>query len=151
MYALSKKLQEIVTPTLAEEGVDLVDLDIKGKPGSLILKFFVDIPEGGITLHLCQRISRRLSDDLDILDVIPGKYRMEVSSPGVSRPLKKPADFTRNLNRDIKLTFEDDIGVQEFQGVITSVNDKSVRIAGEKQTKEIPFSFIKKGQLTLPW
>lgn len=150
MEALRRQLEEIVSPILSDENVDLVDLQIKGKPGSLIFKIFVDMP-GGITLDECEKISRRLSDQLDIVDIVSGKYRLEVSSPGLDRPLLNRADFMRNLDRMVNVTFEDSTGLQHFHGKIESVTENSVQIHGKPGKKDIPLSMIKKGMLSLPW
>ncbi|NIR47549.1 ribosome maturation factor RimP [candidate division KSB1 bacterium] len=150
MKNIEEQLKEILLPILEDERINLVDIQIKGKPGSQVFRVFVDT-EGGITLNKCESISRQLSDELDMRDLIPGKYRLEVSSPGIDRPLVSRNDFRRNLARDVQLMYEAETEPKTFQGKIISVTDEAVEIQGQKETRIIPLSDIKKGKLCLPW
>lgn len=84
---------------------------------------------GGITLDECAAVSRRFSADLDIDDVVPGRYTLEVSSPGLDRPLKTPADFRRKLGESVTLKFKDDEGKRKSaKGIIARVDESTVTI-----------------------
>lgn len=150
MKALVETLEDLLIPILEAHRCDLVDIEIKGKPGDQIVRAFVDAP-GGISLGQCENISREFSEVLDMEDVMPGAYRLEVSSPGLTRPLKSPRDFARNMNRKVNVFYETGDGNQTFQGEIVSVSDETLHVQGKRETRAILFSKIRKGKLTLPW
>ena len=150
MTSLEDRLHELVDSVISGKNIELVDLEIKGKPGNQTVRVYVDRP-GGITLDECEQVSRVLSDELDMVDLIPGKYRLEVSSPGISRPLTRPSDFSRNVHREVRVTYEDAQGLVRFSGKIESVSETCVQIRGKSEIREIPFVAIKKAKLSLPW
>jgi len=100
------RIRALIEPLLDAEEIELVDIELKGKVGSQVLRIFVDV-EGGIHLDRCESLSRDISTELDLEDILPGKYRLEVSSPGTDRPLKTMNDFKRNIGRRIYLTLND--------------------------------------------
>ncbi len=150
MDDLSRKLRDLAAPVLADEQVELVDLELKGTQGSRIIRFLV-AAECGVNLDTCARVSRRLSDELDTHDVVPGRFRLEVSSPGIGRPLSTLMDFRRNLNRDIDLRWDDDGNERILSGVLANVSDDGVEVKLEQDVELIPWSKIKHGKLRLPW
>jgi len=87
-----EKIREFIQLVIEQNTAELIDLEFKGKKGNQVLRVFVDT-EGGITLKQCEQISREISDFLDQKDLISGKYRLEVSSPGIDRPLKTLSRF----------------------------------------------------------
>jgi ribosome maturation factor RimP len=147
---LTVRLQELVKELAEEHGAELVDLQIKGRPGSQIVKVFVDT-DSGITLEKCEKISRELSDILDIEDIMPGKYILEVSSPGVSRPLRNAHDFRRNLNKDVEVIYRETDEERSFNGIILEATDDSVLLQGEGEMLRIPIATIQRGKINLPW
>ena len=104
----TERLTEIVEQILAPLGLALVDLEYKREGKDMVVRLFIENEnEGGITLDLCSAVSRELSDILDVEDFLPEHYTLEVSSPGICRPLKKAADYQRFLGHLIKVkTFE---------------------------------------------
>jgi len=125
-------IKELAQPLIEEKNVELIDFELKGKPGNQVLRFFIDT-ESGVTLNLCKDISREISDYLDRKDLIPGKYRLEVSSPGLDRPLKNWKDFRRNVNRKVKIVFKNENEKEVSQtGIIISVNETEVQIKNEE-------------------
>ena len=96
------KIETLVMPILDDLGFELVDLELQQDGRQLALRLFIDKP-GGITLDNCVAVSREVSAILEIEDPIKPAYRLEVSSPGLDRPLKKPADFERFAGQKIKL------------------------------------------------
>ncbi|MFX0211506.1 MAG: ribosome maturation factor RimP, partial [Candidatus Hodarchaeota archaeon] len=96
----------MVQSTLENEGFELVDLVVRGKNSSRVLQFFVD-HERGITLDDCVHLNRKLSNLLDseAEQIELGSYSLEVSSPGLDRPLKTEKDFQRNIGRTVSLMF----------------------------------------------
>ena len=148
--SLKERLSVILLPILESGTVELVDLEIKGKRNNQTIKVFVD-KEGGIHLRECESISRRFADELEFEDDMPDRYRIEVSSPGLDRPLLKARDFTRNLNREVRVTYHDEQGESTFQGQVVRVYEDVVEIQGERERRSFPISKIKFGKIMLPW
>jgi len=132
VHVSAEQIRELVEPLLEEEGVELVDLELKGSPGRLILRIFID-EEGGITIDRCTEISRKLSDLLDRKDPIPGRYTLEVSSPGVDRPLVQPRDFRRNVGREVRVEYRDGEVTRSLTGrIMAAADDLELEVRGER-------------------
>ncbi len=130
------KLKEIISDLTAAQDVELVDVELKGSPGNQVLRVFVDV-EGGISLKLCAELSRDISDALDTDDIIPGRYRLEVSSPGTDRPLRTIADFRRNKGRRVSVSLIDG---KVIEGYIREVTASDVLI--DEGENEVQFSVM---------
>lgn len=147
------QVTELAGPLLASLGLELVDCEYKREGRAMVLRLFVD-REGGVTLDDCATVSRELSEILDVEDFITAEYSLEVSSPGLNRPLKKAADYKRYQGRTIKIkTFElfpDDAGNprKTFLGELLQLEEGVVRIRlVEGQTASIPLNKIAKANL----
>ncbi|MDY0213723.1 MAG: ribosome maturation factor RimP [Desulfuromonadaceae bacterium] len=99
---VEKQVERLAAPIIEEFGLELVDIEYTQQGRHWLLCLYIDKP-GGVTLDDCANFSREFSTALDVEDVVPGAYRLEVSSPGLDRPLKKMADFTRFAGEMIKL------------------------------------------------
>ena len=100
--SLELTLEQMLEPALEEKGFELVELRISGNTGRYVLRLFVDRPSG-ISVGECAQLSRYLADVLDTKDPIQGSYLLEVSSPGLTRPLKSVRDFERVLGKKVRL------------------------------------------------
>jgi ribosome maturation factor RimP len=144
---------KIVLPILESMGLELVDIEF-GKIGrDAVLRLFID-KEGGVLLDDCANVSRDLSMILDVEDVIASNYTLEVSSPGLDRPLKKPSDYERFSGRLIKVrTYEplqDDKGNKRktFLGKLDGLTDGVIKMTlAEGQTASIPLERVAKANL----
>jgi ribosome maturation factor RimP len=146
-YELQEKLKSIIGENLKKEGVILVDLNFTLSGKKSILRILVDVPGGGITLDKCTYINNSISQLLDEENLIQGSYVLEVSSPGVDRPLISKEDFTRCLNRKVKIFLNQlQEGKSEITGVIISVADAGVNVDSEGQIQQIPFDRIRKAK-----
>lgn len=150
---VATRVEELAGPLLASQGLELVDLEYHREGRNMVLRLFID-KDGGITLDDCADVSRELSELLDVHDIIADHYTLEVSSPGLNRPLKKAADYERYLGRMIKVrTFEllaDDEGNRRktFTGELLGLEEKEVKIRlTEGQTARIPLEKIAKANL----
>lgn len=125
--ALIERLTAVAENVVEYYGVELVE--ISHFPGKFqTVRLLID-KKGGVTLDECAAVSRRLSADLDIDDVVPGRYTLEVSSPGLDRPLKTQADFRRKIGESVTLKFRDDEGKRKSaKGIIAKVTDQAVTI-----------------------
>ena len=128
-----QKTEEMILPFLKEHAYTLVDVEYVKEAGNYYLRLYVD-KEGGFTLDDCELVSRYLSDLLDKNDFIDGSYILEVSSPGLGRPLKKEKDYARNLGRLIELRlFRESEGGKMLTGTLENFDNESVTVnTGEK-------------------
>ena len=147
------RVAELSGPLLASLGLELVDCEYKREGRAMVLRLFID-KDGGISLDDCASFSRELSEILDVEDVVSGEYTLEVSSPGLCRPLKKAADYQRYAGRLVKIKtyelFADDEGNprKTFLGELLGFEDDVVRIKlKEGQTAGIPLDKIAKAHL----
>jgi ribosome maturation factor RimP len=104
-----RRVREVVLPVLSETSMELVDVRFLREQGRRVLRLYIDKP-GGVDLNDCTMVSRELSALLDVHNIITGRYTLEVSSPGLDRPLQSRADFQRNRGRLLKVVFQDPDG-----------------------------------------
>jgi ribosome maturation factor RimP len=141
--------------TLAEQvaaslGMEVIRAEIKGGGGRSIVRVFIDQP-GGISLNDCERFSRQFSVLLDVEDWIPFSYMLEVSSPGLDRPLVKEADFRRFAGKRAKVRTRTPIqGQNVFRGVIVDIVEDRLGLEIEPGTKiEISLAEIERANLII--
>lgn len=147
--ALINELKSIIEAHLKNESIDLVDLIYRYEGSGLVLRLLVDRPEGGITIEECARINREISRILDERAILSG-YLLEVSSPGLGRPLKTKADFLRCINRAARIFLKEPIdGKWEIEGSINKVTDNSIFIEAGACIIEAPLAKISKGKQLL--
>lgn len=143
---LREQLARVAKPLVERRGAELVDVELRGNPGSRVVRIYVD-RVGGISLDECVAISRDISDRFDIEDMIHGSYRLEVSSPGVTRPLTTLADFKRAVGRRVRIRMRGEgdrrFGRGEVVGALLSADKESIRIRfSTGETVELPFDQI---------
>lgn len=130
------RTEKFLLPLLEEHQFELVDVEYVKEAGNWYLRAYID-KEGGITVDDCEVISRVLSDWLDKEDFIQDSYIMEVSSPGLGRPLKKEKDFQRSLGEEVELRlFKARNKQKEFTGILKSYDKETVTIEMEDGTEE---------------
>lgn len=122
---------ELLEPILADMDFELVDVEYVKEGGSWYLRSYIDKP-GGITVNDCEAVSRIFNEKLDEADFIEESYIMEVSSPGLDRPLKKEKDFKRSLGKKVEIrTYRAIEKEKEFYGILCAYDDNSVTIETE--------------------
>jgi len=130
--------------------LDLIDLIHRYEGGDLFLRILIDRPEGGISLGECAGLNRELGDLLDEKNILEQRYILEVSSPGLDRPLKTENDFKRCLNKKAKFFLSGFInGKLEWDGIITKVEQVVVYVDTGSGTLEIPLDKINKAKLII--
>ena len=118
----------IVERVAAREELELVHWQLVGPPGRSLLRIYIDKP-AGVTLDDCETVSKQVGLLLDVEDLIPSRYTLEVSSPGVERGLYKPADYSRFQGQRIKLKSLQAInGQRNFRGTLEGIEDNRVRL-----------------------
>lgn len=111
-----EEVTELVEPVLEDLGFEVVDVVYASKSGRWVLQLFID-KQGGVTIDDCASVSREIGDLLDVHDIIPSEYVLEVSSPGLDRPLKRRKDFRWATGRTVKIrTLEPKEGRRNFTG-----------------------------------
>ena len=123
-----------------EYGYELVEVNLLGRGRRTILRVFID-KEGGVTLNDCEAFSRRLESLLDVEDPISGAYILEVSSPGLDRPLKSPDDFRRSVGKLVRLVTRENIQNRSFfVGRLKAVNGDLITLSVPDGGEEIVLS-----------
>lgn len=126
--AYEKLTEDIVTPIIEANNYELVDVEYVKEAGNYYLRVYVD-KEGGIAVDDCEIVSRALSEILDEKDFVEDSYILEVSSPGLGRPLKKDKDFARSIGMEVELHLFKPINKQkQYSGVLSGYTDKTVTI-----------------------
>ena len=138
---IQSKTEFLLQPIMEINHFELVDVEYIKEGSNWYLRIYID-KEGGITINDCEVVSRAFSELLDEDDYITGAYIMEVSSPGLGRPLKKEKDFARNLNREVEIhLYKAKDKTKEFRGILEDYTEKTVTI---KTEEEVEIVFEKK-------
>ena len=126
-----QKADALLSPIVESNGFELVDVEYVKEAGNWYLRGYIDKP-GGITVNDCETVSRAFSDRLDEDDFIEDSYIMEISSPGLDRPLKKEKDFARSIGKLVEIrTYRPIEKQKEFCGELTAYDNNSVTIDEE--------------------
>jgi len=138
----------IIEPVVEGLGYEVVDIEFKPHPTNGLLRIYID-REGGILLEDCSAVSKQISSVLDVEDPVPGQYNLEISSPGLDRPLRKAADFERFAGETvkIKLTVPTLEGQRNFTGELMGAQDEAVILKMDGETHYLPLSSIDKARL----
>jgi ribosome maturation factor RimP len=146
---LLQEVREVVEPILQSQGYELVDLEYQRESRGWVLRIYLD-REGGITLDDCTGVSHEVGAVLEVKDVIPNAYVLEVSSPGLTRPLKQPEDYNRFRNQLVKIKlFQPLDGRRNFKGILLGLEGETVRVEVDQQLFEIPLQSIAKANLEI--
>ena len=125
---IEERVGELAGPVLLELGLELVDVVYASEGGRRILRLLIDKP-GGVNVDDCTGVSRELGPLLDVEDVVPGGYTLEVSSPGLDRPLKSQKDFLAAVGKKIRLRTKEAIeGRKNFKATVQEVSEKDVTV-----------------------
>jgi ribosome maturation factor RimP len=135
---LIERLTSLAQPILEEEGLELVEVEYKRSARRSVLRIFIDKP-GGVTLDDCSALSVQLGDLLDVEDLIPHRYVLEVSSPGATRLLKRPEDYERFVGRLLDIITHEPVEGQ------THITGRLVAYSDGRVTLEVP----SKGPVTI--
>jgi ribosome maturation factor RimP len=149
MSAAEEQVRQILDPILESMGLTLWELEFQKQGPKWLLRIYIDRDPGGVTLGDCETVSRDLGAALDVEDIIPHAYTLEVSSPGLDRALTKPEHFVRFAGNTIKVkTYQPVNGQKVFRGKLLGMADAAVKIELEAGTVlEIPLNNITKASL----
>ena len=125
---IEARTEELVMPLITKHQFELVDVEFVKEGSNRYLRLYID-KEGGITVNDCEAISRPFSDLLDVEDYIEESYILEVSSPGLGRPLKKDKDFKRHLGDEVEIRlFRPVDRRKEWEGILTAYDDHTMSL-----------------------
>lgn len=128
-----QRTEELISPIIEQNQFELVDVEYVKEGGTWYLRAYIDKP-GGITVDDCEVVSRALSDLLDKHDFIEDAYVLEVSSPGLGRPLKKEKDFARSIGEEVDVrTFQAISHQKEFTGILRDYDKEKIVLEMEDQ------------------
>ncbi len=135
--ALNLRVQEVAAPILQSHGLELVEAVCVGQGPRTVIRVFIDKP-GGISLTDCEQAHRSLSPALDVIDPFPHAYMLEISSPGLDRPLRSVQDYRRLIGQAITLKLRQPIQTQwRLEGTVLDVDDRAVTLSvPQKKTVE---------------
>ncbi|WP_156289099.1 ribosome maturation factor RimP [Oceanobacillus salinisoli] len=148
-----KTTEELVLPILGEKNLDLVDIEYVKEGKSWFLRVYIDKP-GGVDITECGEVSEQLSEKLDEIDPIKDPYFLEVSSPGVERPLKTKEDIEKNINKNVYIKLYEQIdGEKEYEGILKDFKNDVLTLEYKVKTRtkqvELPYEKIAKARLAV--
>lgn len=142
-------IQEFAGPLLADMGLELVEVQYRREGQGWVLRFFID-KEGGITIEDCAKASREIGSHLEVENLLDHAYTLEVSSPGLERPLKKREDFARFAGRLVRIKMQESAeGQKIFIGILSRIEGDSVVLTQEENEVFLDFDKITKARLML--
>jgi ribosome maturation factor RimP len=150
MESIQERLKELAGRVFSAHGFELINADVKGGGSRRIIQLVAD-REGGITAEDCARLSHALSTVLDQEDAFNGFYRLEVSSPGLDRPLQSERDFKKALGRNIKVNAVTGGTPNQVTGCLKRVDQNRIWIETESGTVDIPLPSVVKAKIKLKW
>jgi ribosome maturation factor RimP len=151
-------LLRIVEPIVHAHGAEVVDVELRTERGAWVLRVYVEkagaaasalsTRDAAVDLEMCAKVSRDLSPALDVVDLIPHAYQLEISSPGVERPLRGERDFVRFAGQKAKLKLREPVGGQRIVvGMLAGVGEGNVRVQEGSRTHEVPVSLVESARL----
>jgi len=148
---LPDTIRALAVPLADELDVELVDVEVKGQGARRLIRLVADADDG-LDVDVIATLSRRVGGALDDQDLIPSSYTLEVTSPGIDRPLRSPRDFARNVGRQVRVVRREDVpGDREVTGTVTAADEDTVTLdaAGEKLV--VSLTDVDHGKVVLPW
>ncbi len=146
------RVEEIARRAAVPEGIEIVEVELKGGGKSQLLRIIIDKPEG-VTHADCEFISQQVGTILDVEDVMPGHYTLEVSSPGLERRLLKPSDYERFHGKKAKVTLREPVENQRhWEGVLAGIQNGFIGLdVKEGRTVRFRFDQVQKASLKFEW
>lgn len=150
---VARKIAKLAEPVLEDLGYRLVRLKLTGE-GGCTLQVMAERPDGSMSVRDCEIVSRTLSPIFDVEDILPGEYFLEVSSPGIDRPLVRPSDFERWKDHEAKFELTQTLeGRKRYRGVVKGFKQGSVVLAMNDAEDdvhvELPFELLSSARLVL--
>ncbi len=147
IQATLEKIEERLSPALEHLGYTLIEREIVHEAGRFVLRLYID-KEGGVTIDDCERASHGVEDLIEVEELIPSSYSLEVSSPGINRPLRRRDDFQRFSGSKIKLRTREQIdGRANYKGTLEGVDGDDILMEVDGSHYRIPFQMLLKAKV----
>ena len=148
MSGKATEISDLLAPTVAALGLELLGVEFAPTANSALLRLYIDAPERPVAIEDCEAVSREVSAVLDVEDPITSQYTLEVSSPGIDRPLFTPAQFARFAGESARLTLRVPVdGRRRFQARIAGVEGDDVLLAHEAGDMRVAHANIEKARI----
>jgi ribosome maturation factor RimP len=141
-------LTSLVKPIVEDLQLELVEVQYRQEQHGWVIRIII-YAEGGITIEHCQGVSREVSYLLDVEDFITRKYHLEVTSPGLDRPLTTPRDFERNIDKKVTVTLVEGTEVLTITATIKKVDDEDITVTTDNEEITFHYSEVKKAKLVI--
>jgi ribosome maturation factor RimP len=146
----------LAEPYVRDAGFDLIEVQYGREPTGWVVRLYIDTPvlakASTVQLDDCERVSRDVSAALDVADLVPHAYQLEVSSPGLDRPLRRERDFARFVGESARIRLNDGVqGRRNFLGTLRAAKDGRVEIACDGRSYDLPIDDIQKANLVPDW
>ncbi len=147
VHVVAKRVVDLVEPVLDEMGFELVDVEYVSNYGKWVLRLYID-KEAGVTIDDCVTVSREIGDLIDIKEVVTHKYTLEVSSPGIDRPLKKEKDIVGAVGKKVKVKMVTPVnGRRSFTGLLKEFENGRLHIETGGAPVSLPWTEVDKANL----
>jgi ribosome maturation factor RimP len=146
--SIPERIRNLLEPTVEQMSLDLVAVEWLGRTNGMLLRLSIDGPQG-ITARICAKVSRAVSPILDEEDPISGRYTLEVSSPGIKRPVQRPKDFERFKGHTVKIRLESGPPRRRYTGVIKGFEDGDACVEVDGEDFRFPADSIERAHLVL--
>ncbi|MBB5206723.1 ribosome maturation factor RimP [Chiayiivirga flava] len=148
MTQLRTDIETLLSPAVAALGLELLGVEFSAGPASALLRLYIDAQGRYVTVEDCEAVSREVSALLDVHDPIDANYTLEVSSPGIDRPLFRPEHFARFVGEQVKVTLDlPQDGRRRFQGAIVGVDGDTITVEQDGAHVALPHGNIQKARL----
>ena len=138
-------------PVLSSLGLELVDVEVVGSGRARTLRLTID-RDGGIDLDTLAGANRPVSDALDALDALTGRYNLELSSPGLERPLRRPADFRRFVGTTVSVKSHDPVdGARRHRGLLVEADDSGIGLKVDDEHRRFTYDAIASARTVFEW
>lgn len=148
----TRRVAELVEEVIAGTDVFVVEVDVRGSGGSRVVDVFIDSDEN-LDVRKLAEINREIGFLLEMEDLIPGRYDLNVSSPGLDRPLRFPRQYRKNVGRPLRVHYRkaDGSGTTELEGTLAGVRDDAIELDAGDDVRSIPFEDVVWAKIRLPW
>jgi ribosome maturation factor RimP len=152
MVTLPPRVQELAERVAAAHGVELLEVQLRRRGRSQVLSVVLDA-DAPVEADVVERVSKELSHLLDEDDPLPGSYVLEVTTPGLDRPLRTAKDFRRQRGHEVRVTRAQagSDATTSVQGIVVAVDDQAVTLEVDGGELRLPLSEVVRGTVVLPW
>ena len=150
MTALPSHVQELADQAASSHGVEVLELKLRGQGRGRVLSVILDADEP-VEADVVEQVSRDLSRALDQADPLAGRYTLEVTTPGLGRPLHSARDFRRQRGHEVSIVRGGDSGADTVQGLVVAADDEAVTLEVDGSQVRVPLSDVVRGKVVLPW